>query len=139
MRNTPRPERGHIGLWLAVSMAALVLITVTGCGTRQPAPEIPPNLDTYQGLADAIAAGEDVLIYDVRSKEETESGMIPTAVNIPHTEIVSALPESHKNRVIVVYCQSGRRSRAAYEALTEEGFLHVYDFGGVGNWQGELE
>jgi rhodanese-related sulfurtransferase len=112
---------------------------VAGCAGLRPSPEIPPNLDEYEGLADAIAAGRDILIYDVRTPEETRTGMIPGAVNIPHLEIVKALPRGHRHRVIVVYCQSGGRSHAAYEALTKRRYRYVFDFGGIGNWEGELE
>ena len=108
------------------------------CGTLAPAPEIPPGLDPYEGLAAAISLKQDIFIFDVRSAAEVETGMIPGAVNIPHTEIADALPKSYRNKVIVVYCQSGGRSRAAYEALIDRGFKYVFDFGSIANWQSVL-
>ena len=121
-----------------LSLAVLLLVFLSSCGTLAPAPEIPPDLDTYEGLAAAIALDRDILIYDVRSAAEAAAGMIPGAINIPHTEIAEALPGSYRNKVIVVYCQSGGRSRAAYEALTEKGFKYVFDFGSILNWKDEI-
>ena len=90
-----------------------VFAVLSACASLASEPEIPPDLHTYEGLRAAINQGKDILIYDVRSAQEVETGMIPGAVNIPHTEIADALPRSYRNKVIVVYCQSGGRSRAA--------------------------
>jgi len=119
-------------------LVLVVLAVLSACATMVPEPEIPPNLDTYDGLSTAINQGKDILIFDVRTPQEVETGMIPGAVNIPHTEIADALPRSYRNKVIVVYCQSGGRSHAAYEALTDKGFKYVIDFGSIAGWTGEL-
>ena len=60
-------------------VAVLLVVAVLALGGCASPPEIPPNLDTYEGLAGAVAAGKDILVYDVRSAEETEAGMIPGA------------------------------------------------------------
>ena len=122
---------------LLISSLAIAALLVA-CGTLESPPEVPPDLDTYEGLLSALALNKGVLLYDVRSAEEYATGFIPTATNIPHSEIADALPHSHRNKVIVVYCQSGGRSRLAYRALVEKGFKYVFDFGGIANWQGEL-
>ncbi len=115
-----------------------VFAVLSACASLASEPEIPPNLHTYEGLSTAINQGKDILIFDVRTPQEVETGMIPGAVNIPHAEIAGALPRSYRDKVIVVYCQSGGRSRAAYEALTDKGFKYVFDFGGIAGWTGEL-
>jgi rhodanese-related sulfurtransferase len=122
-----------------VAFVFLVFIAlVPACAAGGMEPEIPPNLDTYEGLRSAIDLGKDILIYDVRTPQEVESGRIPGAINVVHGEIADTLPRSYRDRVIVVYCQSGGRSHLAYEALVEKGFKYVFDFGSVNNWQGEL-
>lgn len=110
-----------------------------GCVMLQPAPVVPPNLDTYEGLSAAIATGADIIVLDVRTPEETETGMIPRAVNVPIDQLDDAFTRRERKQVYVVYCASGGRSRAAYETLTGNGFDYVFDFGGIGNWQDELD
>ena len=43
-----------------------------------------------------------------------------------------------KEKEIVLYCRSGRRSAIAKKALVELGYKDVKDFGGINRWQGEL-
>jgi len=116
----------------------VVLMAVSGCVMLQPAPQVPPNLDTYDGLAAAINDRSDILILDVRTPEETETGMIPGAVNVPIDQIDDTFSRRDRNQVVVVYCASGGRSRLAYQTLSEKGFDYVFDFGSIHNWQGEL-
>ena len=96
------------------------------------------DLDTFEGLASALEGEADVLVYDVRTNEEYQSGHIPGARNVPYDVIGKRLPFWRKKRTIVVYCLSGGRSARAYDTLVERGFTNVTDFGGIGNWQGEL-
>jgi len=83
---------------------------------------------------------DDVVILDVRTQEEFDSGHIIHAVLLPYDEIrekaESVIPD--KNRTILVYCRSGRRSETAARELVKMGYSEVYDFGGVLDWPGEL-
>jgi phage shock protein E len=88
----------------------------------------------------AIMAENDPRTYlvDVRTPGEVDSGAIPGAVNIPHTEIGSAPPTDDRSARIIVYCRSGSRSGAAKFVLEQLGYTNVNDFGGVYRWTGEL-
>lgn len=99
------------------------------------------NLLSYEHLQAKITAQEDFVLLDVRSLDEYNSGHIPTAVLLPHDEINSKAEAllSDKNKEIVVYCRSGRRSAIAAEALGKLGYTNVQDFGGISRWQGALE
>lgn len=99
------------------------------------------NLLSYEQLQAKITAQEDFVLLDVRSLDEYNSGHIPTAVLLPHDEINSKAEAllSDKNKEIVVYCRSGRRSAIAAEALGKLGYTNVQDFGGISRWQGALE
>ena len=44
-----------------------------------------------------------------------------------------------KNKLILVYCRSGRRSKIAAEALSKLGYTNVKEFGGIIDWTGALE
>lgn len=99
------------------------------------------NLLSYEQLQAKITAQEDFVLLDVRSLDEYNSGHIPTAVLLSHDEINSKAEAlvSDKNKEIVVYCRSGRRSAIAAEALAKLGYTNVQDFGGISRWQGSLE
>lgn len=82
----------------------------------------------------------DVIILDVRTQQEFNTGHIPGAVLLPYNllryQIKDLVPD--KGQTIVVYCQAGRRSRIAADALIEMGYTSVYDIGGIVNWEGEV-
>ena len=122
---------------MVILSAALLLF---GCAGGDPASDEAGVLDleSYEGLSAALADGDDILLYDVRTKEEYISGHIPGAVNIPHDVIADEIQIEQKDAVIVVYCRSGNRSGQAKTALEGLGYTNVIDFGGIGNWQGDL-
>jgi len=82
----------------------------------------------------------NAIILDVRSREEFDEGHIPDAVLIPHESIgeLAELKLPDKNRTILVYCRSGRRSEIAARELVSMGYTQVYDFGGIQDWHGEV-
>ena len=83
----------------------------------------------------------DIIILDVREQYEYDEGHIPNAILIPYTEIEgkaeSMLPD--KNKEILVYCRSGRRSKIAAESLVKLGYTNVKEFGGIIDWPYEIE
>ncbi|MGA2480327.1 MAG: rhodanese-like domain-containing protein [Spirochaetia bacterium] len=78
------------------------------------------------------------ILVDVRTPEEFAAGHIPTAVNIPVTDIANRPPTKDKNALIVVYCRTGNRSAKAKTALEGLGYTGVVDFGGISRWTGSL-
>ena len=86
-------------------------------------------------------SGEEHIILDTREQDEFDSGHIPGAILIPYTEIENEaegkLPD--KDKLILVYCRSGRRSKIAAESLAELGYTNVKEFGGIIDWQYEIE
>ena len=122
-------------------LTLIVLLALAGCVTPPPA-TIPPDLDTYSGLAAALAeidaGGTVVFLYDVRTPEEYISGHIPGAINVPVSEIPKGIPRKLKHQPVVVYCQAGGRAMMASTALTDKGFTNVANFSSVANWEGAL-
>ena len=68
---------------------------------------------------------------DVRTSEEYKEGHVKGAINIPYDEINENV-ELDKEKTILVYCKSGRRSKVAYDQLTSLGY-EVYDLGAYDN------
>ena len=81
-------------------------------------------------------SGIDSVILDVREQDEYDAGHIAGAILIPYTEIENKaeqiLPD--KDKLILVYCRSGRRSKIAAQALADLGYTNVKEFGGIIDW-----
>ena len=88
-----------------------------------------------------IDSGEEHIILDTREQDEFDEGHIPGAILIPYTEIENKaeamLPD--KDKLILVYCRSGRRSKIAAESLSKLGYTNVKEFGGIIDWTYEIE
>ena len=74
-----------------------------------------------------LMAENEYIIVDVRTKEEYSRGHIEESINIPYDEINEDI-EISKDALIFVYCQSGNRSKYAYEIFTNLGY-NTYDLG----------
>lgn len=92
---------------------------------------------TQQQAKDMIDTESDIVILDVRTKEEYNDGHIKNAVLIPDYEINSSAESllKDKNQTVLVYCRSGRRSKGAAKNLLKLGYTNVYDFGGIMDWK----
>lgn len=75
---------------------------------------------------------------DVRSREELESdGEIPGAVNIPIREVLEHLDEIPRDRPVVIFCGSGRRSMIVASLLRPRGWERLtVVLGGIHAWIG---
>ena len=114
-----------------------LLIMLTGCGAEA---EARHTIITPQAAQEMMMQYGDIIILDVRSPEEFQSGHIPGAILIPHdrirSEIVYLIPDF--DQIVLVYCRTGNRSNIAALTLVELGYRAVYDFGGIVDWQGEV-
>ncbi len=74
----------------------------------------------------------EVLVIDVRSKQEYDAGHFSTAINIPHDQMAGRIKEleQYRHKQIVVYCRSGNRSAMALSVLKQNGFGNVVNAGG---------
>lgn len=86
-------------------------------------------------------SGEEHIILDTREQDEFDEGHIPGAILIPYTEIENKAEEMlpDKDKLILVYCRSGRRSKIAAESLAKLGYTNVKEFGGIIDWTYEIE
>ena len=86
-------------------------------------------------------SGEENIILDAREQDEFDEGHIPKAILIPYTEIENKAEEMlpDKDKLILVYCRSGRRSKIAAESLAKIGYTNVKEFGGIIDWPYEVE
>ncbi len=69
---------------------------------------------------------QDVVILDVRTDEESESGKIAQAIAIPAEEVIDRLDEIPKDKPVFVHCSTGIRAEMAYLTLKEKGYDAKY-------------
>ena len=82
---------------------------------------------SYEEATELLDRGQAVRI-DVRTQEEYEQNHVQGAINIPVNEIAYKIErvEPDKNKIIIVYCKTGKRSRMAKKLLLEEGYTNIY-------------
>ena len=84
-----------------------------------------------------LIADSSVVVLDVRTAEEFAEGHIERAVNIDIKEedfLTKAKTTLSTDRMIAVYCRSGRRSADACDKLSAEGFKVANLKGGILAW-----
>ncbi len=127
---------------LLTALLFMMSILATSCtaGNNQPAPAAS-NADIYNKIETGdvkklMDSGEAVIIVDVRTAEEYESGHLPGAVNIPVETISDEKPAALPvlDAQIVIYCRSGNRTVTAYKKLAALGYTNVHDMGGIVDW-----
>lgn len=132
---------GLVGLILVATLFA-----VAACGDKSPQIESPTPTATpiatltYENLtvdeAKLLIKEEvNLVVLDVRTKEEYESGHLPDAILIPVSELQDRVAELDKDKKILVYCKTGVRSAEASQILVSHGFSSVYNLvGGIDAW-----
>jgi len=90
---------------------------------------------TFSEAKSMIDSNPSLVVLDVRTQTEYDSGHIGNAKLIPVTELEGRLDELHTSDEILVYCRSGVRSATASQILADNGFLYVHNMlGGIIAW-----
>ena len=78
----------------------------------------------------------DLVILDVRTRDEFKEGHIENAINIDYysKSLKKNLNKLDKNKTYLVYCRSGSRSAKTVAIMEELGFKEVYNIGGMMDW-----
>lgn len=81
-------------------------------------------------------SAENITIVDVRDEEELAEGYIYNSILMPLDTVKDKAEEiiKDKDKPVLVYCRSGRRSAIACRILDRLGYKNVYDFGGIIDW-----
>ena len=134
---------------LTVTVIILTAVVLAGCiqkTNKEQTEATQVNIGTYyqisQDEAKRIMDEEsDYIIVDAREQSEYDEGHIKGAIVIPYTEIKQKAEEllPNKTQLILVYCRSGRRSKIAAQSLANMGYKNVKEFGGIIDWQYEIE
>jgi len=86
------------------------------------------------------AAGDNLLLLDVREPHELAESSVKGALHIPMAQIPGRLAELDRDRSIAVLCRSGNRSQAVAGFLIQQGFSRVANLaGGIVRWKQEVD
>lgn len=75
----------------------------------------------------ALAANQFPIVLDVRTDTEYALGHYPEAVHIPTAKLADQVERTlpDKSKGVLVYCNTGQRSRAASDLLKKKGYENV--------------
>ncbi len=119
-----------------ISIILSVVIGLTLLNCKQSAAQQSTLLEP-QEFKEFLSSNE-VLLIDVRTPQEFNSGHIENAVNIDFKspDFAMAVQKLDTTKTLVIYCRSGRRSGMGTPTFVKAGFKQLYDLkGGVLNWQ----
>ena len=73
-----------------------------------------------------------LILLDVRTVQEYQSGHIKDSINIPHDQLIQniAVLDQYRNQPIVVFCRSGRRAQLVIDTLIQNKFDQIVDLEG---------
>ena len=120
-------------LLFAALAAVLALLLVSCGGTKDkpvPTEEDAPGKAAYHKIsaeeAYEMMISQEIVVVDVRTREEYDGGHIENAVLVPNESIGSEMPETLPDReaTLLIYC----RSKDAAQKLLALGYQSVYDF-----------
>lgn len=116
------------GLLFAAGIA-LIVIAYTNTGVKPVLPEKAEEM---------IRTDTSVVVLDVRTTEEykSETGHLARAILIPVQELEGRIEElaPFRDRTIITYCRSGKRSSKAADILSARGFRVLNMEGGILKW-----
>lgn len=83
---------------------------------------------------------ENIIILDVREKNDYNNGHILNAISMAQNEVAHEIEDiaPDKDTPICVYCYSGNRSSRVGMMLEYLGYNNIYNLGGIDNWTYDL-
>lgn len=132
MPQTQSLASGKLGKAMLTLLVISVLLVVT-C-----APVAERGDVTARELAEMLRKDTSIILVDVRTPEEYQQGHIKAArlMDFYSAEFHAQLQTLPKEKSIVLYCRSGRRSAEAAKFLASIGYSRVLNMlGGIIQWK----
>ena len=104
-------------------LAFLAMLVTASALAGDPASVARVSQDTL--LARQAKHDPELVVLDVRTPEEFAAGHVPGAINVPHDQLAANLGKVPRDKDIVVYCRSGRRTDIATGILVDNGYRRV--------------
>ncbi len=81
----------------------------------------------------------NVIIIDLRDRDEYQAGHIPSAVNIPYEDLEEQKAGLRRYSLLVFYCDRGHISLMAARDLIKDGYNIKSLYGGIHAYRGKLD
>jgi phage shock protein E len=119
-----------VTLLASALLGAAGLVPIAAAADPAPAPATASTAEpvSQADLLTRIGRKDpDLVVLDVRTPAEFAAGHVPGALNIPHDVLASRVAElaASRDKQVVLYCRSGRRSLLAADVLTKAGFTRL--------------
>lgn len=87
------------------------------------------NINNIEKAIKLVNSSTNLIILDVRTREEYLAGNIPNSINVDvlSQDFKSKIDMLDKNKEYLVYCRSGNRSAIASSIMSTNGFLNIYN------------
>lgn len=133
-------------------LCASALVLTVGCSSSSSTTSTSSSTETAKATVKEMA-GEDLakiqadkkdkekyLVIDVRSKEEYDAGHLQHAINIAVADVKANVEKisAWKEKPVILYCNSGKKSKEAADILVAEGFKDVTNAKGVKEFNYDL-
>ncbi len=111
--------------FLAVSMSAVLSLTLVGCSTTSSAKEL--KVEELNKIQKDDKEKENYLVIDVREEAAYKEGHLKHAINIPASKIDKSIEQirTWREKKVVVYSDNSNATKDAVEKLTKQGFKDV--------------
>jgi rhodanese-related sulfurtransferase len=124
-------EKRFIAVSACVLLAASGIVTRSNASDPAPALQAPaedaPHISQADLLARLARNDSDLVVLDVRTPAEFAAGHVPGARNLSHDQLAGRLDElaAVRDKQVVLYCRSGRRTLLAEDTLRQAGFTRL--------------
>ena len=96
--------------------------------------DLPPDLNVAS--VHLLYGRDDVVVVDVRSEADYETGHVPGAMSAPADQLAARVQGLPRDATVIVTCRTGRSSAGAVDLLLGEGFASVHQMiGGMRAWR----
>lgn len=114
------------------SAGLVTLVRADAPAAAAPAAESAPRISQDDLLARLDKKDPAVVVLDVRTPAEFAAGHVPGARNVSHDELAGRLGElgELRDKDVVLYCRSGRRTALAEDVLRKAGFTRLLHLDG---------
>jgi rhodanese-related sulfurtransferase len=124
----------HRTILLASLLAAALCASTAGAAEPAQPTERAPTITPSELLSKLDRKDPDVVVLDVRTAAEFAAGHVPGARNVSHDELPTRIDElaALRDKPVVLYCRSGRRTQIAEDTLRKAGFTKLLHL--EGDW-----
>lgn len=127
--------------WIPILAVVIVVLLFTGWRSSRPLQTAEKKKNgkvLYRSLSpedgwSLLQGNRKVTLLDVRTPDEFAYSHLPNSINLPLNDLEKKAIQTlgNRNKTILIYCQSGARSKQATKLLYAHGFTDVHDIGGM--------